>query len=357
MRAPGEIRAAAQDGELLAAEPRQHVLRAQQAAHHLRQLREHEVPGRVAVRVVDLLEEVDVQEDQRQRAAVARREREFLLQVVGEVLLVEDLGQPVAQRRFVHLALEHLVQIVVVRELQDRRRADHDLVAVGQLALVDLDAVAERAVRRAHVLDQHLVAVANERAVLARHAFVVQPHADVGPAPDHRLVLLQLEHLARADACQHHQIREVAFLFLVGLGRNSRLGCCLVFLVPADAHARVHLIGTSLLPPSRMPHDYFTAREAQRRRSRRPVAPSTRQRSSPGFRRAFWQSDAQRLGLAQRRIARAPGERGGERRKDGLVRDQRHTILAGGGAQEGDHLRDRRPREPTGRWPSRAGDT
>ena len=69
----GQIGAAAKDRELLAAEARQHVFGAQQRRHHLRQLGQHEVARRVAVGVVDLLEVIDVDEDQRQRPSRGAR--------------------------------------------------------------------------------------------------------------------------------------------------------------------------------------------------------------------------------------------------------------------------------------------
>ena len=69
-----------------------------------------------------------------------------------------------------------------------------------------------------------LLPLAQELAVLARDPLVVQPHADRRAAPDDRLVLLQLEHLARADAGQHDQVGEVPLLLAVGLGRDRRLG-------------------------------------------------------------------------------------------------------------------------------------
>ena len=69
-----------------------------------------------------------------------------------------------------------------------------------------------------------LLALAHELAVLARDAFVVQPDADRRAAADHRLVLLQLEHLARADPGQDDQVGEIALLLLVALGRDRRLG-------------------------------------------------------------------------------------------------------------------------------------
>ena len=53
---------------------------------------------------------------ERQRRVVAERVLELALQALGEVALVVRVGQPVAQRRLGHLALERLVQPVLVGE-------------------------------------------------------------------------------------------------------------------------------------------------------------------------------------------------------------------------------------------------
>ena len=88
------------------------------------------------------------------------------------------------------------------------------------------------------ILDDHLVAVAHEGAVLARDPFVVQPHGDLGAAADDRPVLLQLEHLARAHPGQHDQVGEVSLLLLVRLDGNRGLGRGLVLSGPRGLGAR-----------------------------------------------------------------------------------------------------------------------
>ncbi len=88
---------------------------------------------------------------------MAGRKRKLLGQQIVEVLAVEYLGQTVAQGRLVHLLLKGLVQVIVIREFQDRRGSDHDLVAVGQRTAGDAHAIAERAVGGPEIVKDHLV--------------------------------------------------------------------------------------------------------------------------------------------------------------------------------------------------------
>ena len=53
----------------------------------------------MTVRVVDLLEIVDIENNQAQRGLVAFGEREFLFQNLHEMALVENLGQAVPNRQ------------------------------------------------------------------------------------------------------------------------------------------------------------------------------------------------------------------------------------------------------------------
>ena len=64
-----------QDGELVAAEPGQHVARPQRGAQPRADLAEQVVAGVVAEAVVDLLEPVEVEQQQRGRAPGGRRGR------------------------------------------------------------------------------------------------------------------------------------------------------------------------------------------------------------------------------------------------------------------------------------------
>jgi hypothetical protein len=70
-RPAGDLRQ--QHRELVAAEPRYHVLRARPVAQHVRGKPQQVVAGLVPGRVVDRLEPVDVEHAERQRQRVAAR--------------------------------------------------------------------------------------------------------------------------------------------------------------------------------------------------------------------------------------------------------------------------------------------
>ena len=140
------------------------------------------------------------------------REGELALEAVEEVLLVERLGQPVAQRRLVHLLLEDLVEVVVVGELEDGGRADLDLVAVAQLAgdrpctpLTKVPLVEPRSCRMMWPPS------IDDLGVLARDAVVDRRICAFWPRPMTDLVALDLVHLADARAGQHDQVGAVPF--------------------------------------------------------------------------------------------------------------------------------------------------
>src|SRR6185369_2859757 len=89
-----------------------------------------------------------------------------------EVLLVEGLGQAVAQRGLVHLALEVLVEAVVEGELEDGRGSDLDLVAVAERLGLDLLTVQEGAIGRAEIGDDDPISLETDRGVPAGDALV-----------------------------------------------------------------------------------------------------------------------------------------------------------------------------------------
>ena len=78
-----------EDRELLAAEPRRHVVVTELRPEDLRDSAEHGVPGEMAVRVVDVAEQVEVGHDQRQRPLEAHGATELLRQRRREVARVE----------------------------------------------------------------------------------------------------------------------------------------------------------------------------------------------------------------------------------------------------------------------------
>ena len=100
--------------ELVAADARDQIGRAEPLAQHLGDRLEHRVAGRVAVRVVDLLEVVEVEHDDRARVAVADGAGERLDEARLEAAAVEQRGQ----------------QVVV----GDEREARREVVDVGRVA-------------------------------------------------------------------------------------------------------------------------------------------------------------------------------------------------------------------------------
>jgi len=203
-----EVRLPAQDGELLAAVAREHVLGADQLLDVLGELHQHLVAGEVAVGVVDLLEVIDVEQDQRQRGPVPRGERELDADAILEVLLVEDLRQPVAERGVVHLPLEVFFEAVVVRELEDRRLADLDLVTIVEQLAADAHAVDEGAVARPEVLDVGAAVVDHEATMAPRHPIFEEPHVGIEATPEHGRSL-ERDHLADLRAGDHDQVGAV----------------------------------------------------------------------------------------------------------------------------------------------------
>ena len=128
------------------------------------------------------------------------------VQPIDEVAAVERRGEPVPQGRLEQLLLVALVDLILVGELEDRARADRDLVAVAELLALDPRAVAEGAVRGTEIEEHQLAAVALHRRVGARDAVV--EHADVGlvaPA-EHRSIALEAVHLAEARPRDHDQV-------------------------------------------------------------------------------------------------------------------------------------------------------
>src|SRR5678816_2036186 len=104
-----------------------------QRARHLAQ---HVVAGEVAVLVVDLLEVVDVEHQQRQRPAVARAACDLALEELEEVALVVGAGQGVHDRHPVDLFVVARLDAGAGQELEDRG-ADLEEVGVAQHALGD----------------------------------------------------------------------------------------------------------------------------------------------------------------------------------------------------------------------------
>ncbi len=127
-----QARAGQEQGELIAAEPGHRVGRADLLAQAQPHLPQQVVPDVVPERVVHRLERVQVDEQERERIAAARREQQRLLQPVAQERPVGQLGDRVEQRAPLQLlAAPDLLADLVRDEQPERRavrqRADRDL--------------------------------------------------------------------------------------------------------------------------------------------------------------------------------------------------------------------------------------
>ena len=94
-----------QDRELVAAEPGEHVGLAQAAAQQLRDAHDQLVAGRVAERVVDRLEVVEVEHDRRALGPVAVDEGDVAFELAFERAPVEQPGERVVVGHVAQLGL------------------------------------------------------------------------------------------------------------------------------------------------------------------------------------------------------------------------------------------------------------
>jgi hypothetical protein len=116
------------------------------------------------VLVVDLLEVIDINQQQRERRKVTIREREFRTEALVEVTPVVEPGEPVLHRRFVEVLAELLLEIVLVGELQDRRPAHGDLVSIVQdQRLGNPGAIAEGAVHGTEIFEHDSISIQDHR--------------------------------------------------------------------------------------------------------------------------------------------------------------------------------------------------
>src|SRR5262249_36754067 len=94
----GLVRLAEDERELLASEAARRVRRAERLVEELADALQHLVAERMAVRVVERLERVDVEEHERQNASVALRRRDFFTEPLIEVRAVPDARERVDVR-------------------------------------------------------------------------------------------------------------------------------------------------------------------------------------------------------------------------------------------------------------------
>ena len=115
--------------ELVAAEPRERVARAQPILQERRDRQDELVTGMVAERVVDVLEVVEVEDEQRPARSVARDVRDVGVELLLEAAAVEQARQRIVVGEPAQLVLEAaalgdvLDLVEQVQRLGRRRRA------------------------------------------------------------------------------------------------------------------------------------------------------------------------------------------------------------------------------------------
>ena len=112
------------DGELVAAEPRHAVGAAHQAGEPLRELADQVVAGRVAERVVDVLEAVEVEIEQREPLPGLARFDQGAIEPVAEQRPVGEAGQRVVEGEVLGLRLARLQLGRGPLQAQDQERDD-----------------------------------------------------------------------------------------------------------------------------------------------------------------------------------------------------------------------------------------
>jgi hypothetical protein len=132
--------------------------------------------------VVHLLEMIDVEDDERDRAAVAHGAGHLALEHLIEEALVVHVGQAIEDRQPIDLLVVGSLDVGAGEKLH-HRFTEADDVAVIELAPLDELVVHEGAVGRAQVLDPPVVAAANEASVAARHGVDVEVEIEIGTTP------------------------------------------------------------------------------------------------------------------------------------------------------------------------------
>ena len=130
------------DGELVASEPRERVLLPQDLRESRPDLPQHLVPRRVAERVVELSEAVEVDEQERQRSVPRGRRLDGPVEPVDEVAPVAEPCEVVRHRLVMALAQAGGHGQTGARHPRQHRgdgQGDRDLVKLGELADAEQD--------------------------------------------------------------------------------------------------------------------------------------------------------------------------------------------------------------------------
>ncbi len=173
--------------------------------------------------VVDLLEVIDVEHDQRQRPLVTRAARDLAVERLEEVALVVGLRETIDDGHAVDLFVVRRLDVRADEELEDRV-ADLEQVAVAQAILRDLFVVHVAAVGRAEIFHGPAGALARDLRVAARHGIAIDLDVAVGATADRALGVAELEALPQLGPARIDQYQ--ASLLRVGGGLLDRPDLC-----------------------------------------------------------------------------------------------------------------------------------
>ena len=149
--------------------------------------------------VVDELEVIDVEHEQRQRPAVAGAAGDLALEELEEVALVVGTRQGIHDRHPVDLLVVAGLDARADQELEDRRADLHE-VTVLEDALRDRDVVHIRAVRRLEILHRPVLAGAEDARVAAGDGVAIDLDVAVSATTERDLAARQREPLAHVGA-------------------------------------------------------------------------------------------------------------------------------------------------------------
>ena len=170
--------------ELLPTNARDHVVLTQAPEGHGTELPQNGVARQVAERVVDMLEVVDVEHQERERALVALGACDLFIQHLIEIPLVVQLGEAVGRHQPIDLLVVLDLDVITYDELQNRA-ADFQLVAVPEATLLFDEVIVDvRSIGRVEVANAEHALVEPEAAVVARDALLVDLNFALRGAPD-----------------------------------------------------------------------------------------------------------------------------------------------------------------------------
>ena len=118
--------------------------------------------------VVDVLEAVEVEKNQRQRPVVALGAGELPRQLLVELALVERFGKPIAHDHLVDRLVVGMLDVLLVEKFEVHRPDLEPVAAAQHRRPVDPLVVDERAVRRTGILHRDLAPLVAQSGVAAR---------------------------------------------------------------------------------------------------------------------------------------------------------------------------------------------